>query len=495
MKTKLLSLILALLMLLSLAACVGSEQPAATPEPTPCSHSYGLWEPEGEEMLRLCTLCGTEERAPADHKLILNSQLMGVWDLERISIEDTATGELTVKDAFSTYKEGISAVFVHFFGEPSEKYVCNAEHVSGGSFPIPTEYVSNGVTVTEYEVVRLLSCEQDGESSIYSFAMGSRLLLSDEYISLVPHFRLVLTPGQEPLLIYESSYDGEDFKEYYTRNDELFSFAEGDWYAVYPGWDNYDAGFRLTLNADRTVTGYIDSELRGAWSVRPLTRDEQTGKYKFGIAILCFADGFCGGFTPMSGGGTIWVGDTPEELSTIKKEDLRLHLNHEDEILNLFPAGLIDEPEKYSSTVAKPYPIEGKWTSSLMSGVNILYYGLIKDQPELPAENRAACFSNDNYLEILPDGSFTAIVREGELSGTWEKREAPAYLQQHHAAAFYEQLEYYTLTSSTGEKYDAELYCFGNNATLHLSLHEGPVSEISYNRLSPLKYVFSRAID
>ena len=66
---------------------------------------------------------------------------------------------------------------------------------------------------------------------------------------------------------------------------------------------------------------------------------------------------------------------------------------------------------------------------------------------------------------------------------------------QHHAAAFYEQLEYYTLTSSTGEKYDAELYCFGNNATLHLSLHEGPVSEISYNRLSPLKYVFSRAID
>ena len=47
MKKKLLSLILAPLMLLSLAACGGSEQPAATPEPTPCSHSYGLWEPEG----------------------------------------------------------------------------------------------------------------------------------------------------------------------------------------------------------------------------------------------------------------------------------------------------------------------------------------------------------------------------------------------------------------------------------------------------------------
>ena len=30
---------------------------------------------------------------------------------------------------------------------------------------------------------------------------------------------------------------------------------------------------------------------------------------------------------------------------------------------------------------------------------------------------------------------------------------------------------------------------------MHLSLHEGPVSEISYNRLSPLKYVFFRAID
>ncbi len=499
-------LTLSLLMLLSMAGCASPApcghqwQQASCTAPETCAlcgestgdvlpHSYGAWQPDGEEMFRSCTLCSTEERAPAEHELILNSLLQGVWDLASVGIGDT------VLDAYSTQDEDIAAIFVRFFGEPSEKYVCNAEYVSNGVHPIPIEYVSNGVTVTEYEVVKFLAWEQDGENCIYSFALGDRSILSGENIWFAMHFRLVLTPGKEPVLICESSYEGVDYKEVFTRNDELAAFAEGEWCAVYPGWDDYDASFRLTLNADRTVTGNIDGQLRGAWSVRPLIKDEASGKYKFGIAVLCFSDGFIGGFTPMSGGEIIWVGDSPEELSGIRKEDIRLHLNHEDEILDVFPAGLIDEPEKYRTESKENRTIEGKWNSSLMSGVNILYYGMIESQPELPAENRAACYSNDNTLEILPDGTFIANVREGEQSGTWEKREAPDYLQQHHAAAFYEQLEYYTLTSSNGEKFDAELCCFGKSASLHLSLHEGPVAEIGYNRLSPLKYVFTRALD
>lgn len=501
MQKRIISFILSLLMLLALSACGKAApcshqwQDASCAAPETCTlcgevqgealpHSFGSWLPGESDMLHVCTACGAEERAPTDHVLILNSLLQGTWDLESYSYGDK------LMDAYSTWGEDIAAKFVRFFGEPTEKYVCSAEQVSNGVFPFVTEYYRNGVTITEGEVVRFGSFERNGETRTYRFTVSDAI--GGYYAS---RYKLVLSPDDEPVLYEEFRYDGLAHTNTYSKTDELAAFAEGEWCAVYPGWDDGEVLHGLVLNPDRRVTGAIDGELHGAWSLRPLTKDQETGKYKFGIAILCFSDGFYGGFTPMSGGDTIWVGDSPDDLSLLKRENVRLHLNHEDEILDLFPAGLLSEPEKYQQESNDHYSIEGKWTSSLSSGVNILYYGLIKNNPELPAENRANCYRNDNTLEVLPDGTFTAKVIEGELSGTWEKCEAPEYLRQYHAAAFYEELEYYTFTGPNGEKFDAELCCFGNNASLQLSLHKGPVTIRPYERQTPLKYVFTRAID
>lgn len=460
---KTLCLMLALLMLLSLAAC---GQTTAAPAAAPCEHSYGPWIPGGEGMIRTCSLCSTEENAPLDHHAVLNSQLQGAWDLESVTLGDT------VVDAYSTQDMRIASVFVRFFGEATEEYACSAQ------------FVENGSHFDDNEVARFSTWEKKGDTFSYWFTIG------------ISRFSLDFSADGESILRCHYRSNGVNCSYNLTRNDELEDFAIGLWYAVYPSWSELDGIDNFKLNADRSVSRAGDDSFQGFWSLRPLVRDEESGKYKFGIVIIGWSDEFHRGYNPMNGGEIIWVGDSPEELSSLKKEEIRLHMNHDDEILDLFPAGLMDdEPEKYSSTVSRPYPIEGKWRSSLMSGVGLLYTGIIEAHPELPVENRAHCYFNDCSLEILPDGSFTANLREGELHGTWEKRDAPENLQQHLAAAFFEQMEYYTLTSSSGEEYYAELYCFGNSAALNLSLLNGPAPMSVFDRLSPLKYVFTKAID
>ena len=445
---KLTAIILALAMLMSLAACGGSEEAASekvsTEAPAPaaeaeevkdCSHdwaeascktprtcllcgetegeitehSFGNWQAEGEEeMLRACTVCGEEERAELDREAIFQQLIVGNWDFHSSSGPYGDTNTYTQTPYMSRQ--------LVIINEPDRATYWVSSIASG------MDLIYDGYEKQEEGEVYNLHFEFDdgaqGSVGGYSNTMPAMLVCTEEgnFLSLI--------------------MEGMGYAMF-SRNDEREQLIPGR----YVCGEDY-----IELHPDRSITGDIGGEAKGYWTLKPVIGTPEG--YIFGINVnvqrgslpeLDFSDPdnidysayVNADYDVYISQDNFLIGRSIEELENFTHE--KISISFVDTELVFLPEGVASgEPSDHDAAINNSgSPIIGNASlgdayagtqsiSNLPSGKSgDSIVGKWQGDSLLKADG-STMRGVSSWAEFRADGSFSACF-DSEVSGTWEE--------------------------------------------------------------------------
>jgi hypothetical protein len=252
MKRRILPILLASAMLISLSACAKCEHQWTEPTCTTAAscilcgdtegeaapHSFGSWDLAGEEMSRICTVCSTEERQAADYQLYLNSNIEGNWD-------------------FYYLKRGEEMVTT-YSSEPGMYMRFGSEGIGMMYAPDPQNGIITEIGMEEFFAGFMSFNEQERCFSLILESMNGHFFPTELYLAdglFSDIMRITLDTGIELLL---------------TRNEAENKGLSGTWAAERDG-----TLYSLELMPDGVLNIRMgDVELQGIWSAMPATPSE-----------------------------------------------------------------------------------------------------------------------------------------------------------------------------------------------------------------------------
>ncbi len=281
MKKKILAMVLAVLMLLSLTACGGSgssdagkaSAPEATSEPYVCEHywqeatctspetcyscgetqgepaphNYGIWSFTETEMSHSCVDCGESETQALDYAVAVNSYLEGNWAFYYQQLGDR------ILDCYSGYPGS----YLRFKAD------------GNGVFYTPT-FSSDGILTDVFEVVvSAAAVNYDSEANFFNFA-----LVCEDGSSM----SVVLAAEEGSAAMAISLADGVSL---------FVSKVPVETKALSGTWTCAEGGelYILELSEDGHVSGNMGGEVTGEWFAMPTILSNSTWYTGFNIII------------------------------------------------------------------------------------------------------------------------------------------------------------------------------------------------------------------
>lgn len=293
MTKRILALMLALLMMFSLAACGGdggsdagkASEPEATPyvcehywqeatctapetcyscgetQGEPAPHSFGLWSFADPDMSHSCTVCGETETVALDYAVALKSYLEGQFNYFYQSIDG---------NVYDTYS-----------GAPGSYLRFDAD--GNGVFRLPTTEGIDEIAISANSIA------YDSETELFSFA-----LVCEDGSTMGAMLGAMETGSHQMGIIVETG-----FELFVTKTPAEDKALAGTWASANDG-----ELMIIELNEDGTISGNVGGELSGEWYSMPLFYNSY-GQWNTGFNLLINENG-----TWTADGDTIWAGSS-----------------------------------------------------------------------------------------------------------------------------------------------------------------------------------------
>lgn len=325
-------------------------------------HSFGEWIIGENEMTHICEACGASEAAELDREICLQQFLSGHWDLSGMVDNGQSYSAYSFKDDFLYYfsaSKDSSAVLYNGEQEMRCTWAFDSYNEIEG---IPFYYFI--LTFEDQLQISGFLADPQGENELYFFT------------------------GENSYILLE-------------KNQLVASAMEGIWAAAENG-----RVYTLTLNADRSFTGNLGSNVSGIWHLRPLYTSY--GNRTCYVLLSYTRDGEAYTESVYLGFGSEDMGVSLEEY--IKNYELSFGIRlDEDAYANFRHMSEEDLTVLEDAVTDGPLKISGTWTSSSVSTY---------DYNSSTSDNRNV---TDYTITFAEDGTFTAALDQ-ERTGTWEFR-------------------------------------------------------------------------
>lgn len=449
-------------------------------------HSYGAWDIGESDMSHSCTVCGEAETLPLDYQVAVEAILEGNWDFylltdgtEYIDVysvypgsymrfdadgsgiiytpEVSAIAEYTVDANCYSYQDGVfllnlvfddsSMALAEISTDERGNYVLASadfglavvknEREAAALAGIWTATANGQINTLELKADRELSGSLNGED-VHGVWTPMPVILSQG--TWYTGFNILYTSGGDYSCtgdIMWLCYEGNDpYESLQWSASNIGLYIGGEYYSfdkvsdeeyealktaheegadkVVGSWDtdsvevyntnsgetvNEPGSYSITFNADGSYTAILkDGESSGQWSYRGARYNGNDINYDYNVDLGPYE----GNYITIYGDGTIRAAyQNGSDYYTYNFSTAELRA-----------AQAEAEAAAAEASAAATAAVIGSWTSTNVSSGYTDNSGEVTDT-----------VTSDYSITVNEDGSFTAVLMEGEFSGTWEQWE------------------------------------------------------------------------